>query len=142
MIDGLKLTVTGEELQTLLEQRIEDHLGRAKRWQHEQTRTPAQQTEDEPLLPEHMCENEADRHEWRAAVLEWIRDHIESSEVYRLGESDLAFGELLPEKPRWLEQEEYEKRTSVGFQLERLARKVGDLTSVVVTAPPSDISKR
>jgi hypothetical protein len=41
----------------------------------------------------------------------------------RLGEADLAFGELLPPKPGWLEQEEYEERTNVGFQLERLAKR-------------------
>jgi hypothetical protein len=32
------------------------------------------------------------------------------------------FGELLPEKPGWLEEEEYEERTGVGFHLERLTR--------------------
>jgi len=48
-----------------------------------------------------MCANEAQRHEWRAAVLGFIRDHIEPAEIYRLGEADLAFGELLPEKPGW-----------------------------------------
>jgi hypothetical protein len=70
---------------------------------------------------------EAERHEWRAAVLEFIRDRIESAEVYRLGETDLRFGELLPGKPGWLEQEEYEERTSVGFHLERLSKKVGEV---------------
>ena len=69
MIDGLKLTVTGDELRTLLDQRIEDHLRRAERWKREQARTAYQQTEDEPLLPDHICENEAERHEWRADVL-------------------------------------------------------------------------
>jgi hypothetical protein len=43
-----------------------------------------------------------------------------------LGAADLRFGELLPEKPGWLEQEEYEERTSVGFHLERLSKKVGE----------------
>jgi len=128
MIDGLKLTVTGEELRTLLDRRIEDHLRRAERWKREQARTPEQQTEDEPLLPDHMCENEAERHAWRAHVLGFMRDHIDSSEVYRLGEADLAFGELLPDRPEWLEQEEYEERTRVGFHLGRLARRVGELT--------------
>jgi hypothetical protein len=47
--------------------------------------------------------------------------------VYRLAEGDLAFGELLPAKPGWLEQEEWEGCTSVGFQLERLTKKVGDV---------------
>jgi hypothetical protein len=84
-------------------------------------------------MPERICENEAERHEWRVAVLEFIRDRIESAEVYRMGEADLRIGELLPEKPGWLEQEEYEERTSVGFHLERLsksrrgiAERVGD----------------
>jgi hypothetical protein len=53
---------------------------------------PRNKTEDEPLLPEHICENEAERYEWRAAVLEFIRDRIESAEIYRLGEADLRFG--------------------------------------------------
>jgi hypothetical protein len=126
-IDGLKVTILGHELRTLLEQRIHDHERRAERWKHEQARTPEQETEDEPLLPEHMCANEAERHDWRADVLRFIRDHIEVAEIYRLGEEDLVFGELLPAKPEWIEQQEYEERTSVGFQLERLTRSVGDL---------------
>jgi hypothetical protein len=127
MINGLPLTIPGEEVRQLLEQRIEGHRRRAEWWKREQARSPEEQTEDEPVLPEHICENEAERHEWRAAVLEFIRDRIESAEVYRLGEADLRFGELLPEKPGWLEQEEYEKRTSVGFHLERLSKKVGEV---------------
>ena len=127
MINGLQLTIPGEEVRRLLEQRLEDHRQRADWWKREQARTPREQFGDEPLLPEHICESEAERHEWRAAVLEFIRDRIESAEVYRLGEADLRFGELLPEKPGWLEQEEYEERTSVGFHLERLSTKVGEV---------------
>jgi hypothetical protein len=127
VINGLQLTIPGEEVRRLLEQRLEDHRQRADWWKREQARTPKEQTEDEPLLPEQICENEAERHEWRAAVLEFIRDRIESAEVYRLGEADLRFGELLPEKPGWLEQEEYEERTSVGFHLERLSKRVGEV---------------
>jgi hypothetical protein len=126
MVDGLRLTIEGAELRRLLDQRIDDHCRSAERWKREQARTPEDQTDDAPLLPEHLCENEAERHEWRAAVLEFIRDRIEPAEVYRLGEADLVFGELLPAKPGWLEQEEYEERTSVGFHLERLAKNVGE----------------
>jgi len=43
-----------------------------------------------------------------------------------LSEADLAFGELLPEKPGSIEQEEYEERTRVGFHLERLTRRAGE----------------
>jgi hypothetical protein len=129
MVDGLKLTIRGEEIRKLLEQRIDDHQRRARWWKREQARTPAEQTEEHPLLPDHMCENEAERQSWRAEVLGFIRDHIESAEVYRLGEADLEFAELLPEKPDWLEQDEYEERTRLGFQLERLTKKVGELAS-------------
>jgi len=82
MIDGLKLTITGEELRSLLERRIESHRRNADRWTREQERNPEQATDEEPVLPEHMCENEAERHEWRAEVLEFIRDHIDASETY------------------------------------------------------------
>lgn len=128
-IDGLKLRISGEEMRTLLEQRIRDHQRRAERWRYEERRTPEQQTEDEPLLPEQMCASEAERHEWRAGVLRFIRDHIDPAETYRLGEADLEFGELLPEKPGCVEQAEYEERTSVGFNLERLTKRVGELVS-------------
>ena len=127
MIDGLRLTISGEELRGLLDERIEDHERCVARWKREQARTPEEQTEDEPLLPEDMCEHEAERHEWRANVLGFIRDHIEAAEAYRLSEADLLFGELLPAKPWAIEQEEFEERTRVGFQLERLTRKVGEV---------------
>lgn len=123
MIDGLKLTMTGEEIRALLERRIERHNRSAERWKREQSRTPEEQTDEHPL-PEEMCENEEERHEWRADVLEFIREHIEPAETYRLGAADLEFGELLPEKPGWLEQDEYQERTSVGFHLGRLAKSV------------------
>lgn len=98
-IDGLKVTISGHELRTLLEQRIHDHERRAQRWKREQARTSEQQTEDEPLLPGHMCANEAERHDWRADVLGFIRDHIEAAEVYRLGEGDLVFASYCPRSP-------------------------------------------
>jgi hypothetical protein len=122
-IQGLMLTMTGVELQDLLKDRIRSHRDCARRWKREEARTSEEATEDEPLLPTHMCGNEAERHEWRADVLRFIHDHIESAETYRLGEADLAFGELLPAKPGWLEQDEYEERTAVGFQLERLVKR-------------------
>jgi hypothetical protein len=128
MIDGLKLTITGAKLRALLDRRIDSHQRSAERWKREQERTPDQETDDEPL-PNHICANEAERHEWRAEVLEFLSDHIDASETYRLGEGDLTFGELLPDKPEWLEQQEYEERTAVGFQLERLTKTAEELTS-------------
>jgi hypothetical protein len=49
-----------------------------------------------------------------------------------LAEADLVFGERLPKKPAWMEQDEYEERTSVGFQLERLAKRNAVGTAVCV----------
>jgi hypothetical protein len=123
-IEGLKLTFQGEELRTLLEERRQAHEAQAARWRHELTRGPEGQTEAEPLLPDQMCENEALEEEWQAEVLDFIRDHIEAEEVYRLGKSDLEFGDLLPEKPGWMKQAEYEERTALAFGLERIAKKL------------------
>jgi hypothetical protein len=133
MIDGLRLTIPGDELRRLLEERVHDHRRRAEWWKREQARTPDQQTEEEPLLPDQMCANEAERHEWRAEVLAFMRDHTDSAELYRLAGDDLAFAELLPEKPGWMEQEEYEERVNVGFQLERLTKSVGTFLPNAVT---------
>src|SRR5690242_1279546 len=112
MIDGLRLTIAGEELQQLLNERIDEHRRCAAHWKRELARAPDQQTEDHQLLPDHICENEAERHEWRIEVLEFIRDRIEPAEVYRLGEVDLGFAELLPAKPGWMEQAEWEDQTT------------------------------
>jgi hypothetical protein len=98
-VDGLKLTIPGDELRGLLQQRMDHHQRRAERWQHEQTHAP-EQVDDAPLLPAGSCTHQAARHTWRAEVLGFIRDHIDAAEVYRLSEDDLAFAELLPEM-RW-----------------------------------------
>ena len=125
MIEGLKLTIPGEDIRRLLKERAEEHRGRADRWTRERARTKEDETEDEPLLPDHMCVNEADEHEWRAEVLEFVAERIEPGEIYRLTPADLEWGELLPAKPGWMEQQEFEERTAVGFQLERIAKEMG-----------------
>ena len=125
MIAGLKLTITGEEVRALLHQRAQQHLMRAECWRRERNKSGDDQSEDVFLCSEEMCENEAERHEWRADVLEFIRDHVDPREAYQLGEADLIFGELLPEKPAWLEQQEGEERTSVGFNLGQLTKRLG-----------------
>jgi hypothetical protein len=124
MIEGLKLTISGKELRTLLGDSVRRHEERASHWADESLRSKDDETEDAPLRPQHICENEAERHTWRAAVLAFIRDHIDGGETYRLCAGDLEYGELLPEKPAWLEQDEYEERTRIGFNLERLAKSM------------------
>jgi hypothetical protein len=128
MIDGLKLTMTGEEIRAMLDERIRCHERGVERWKRELTRTAKEQTIEEPLLPDEMCANEAERHEWRIEVLGFLREHIEALEVYRVGAADLEFAELLAEKPGWLEQEEYEERTGVASNLDRLRRELRGAT--------------
>ena len=127
MIEGFKLTMTGEEICAALNERIHVHERRAARWRYEADRTPENETDEEPLLPEHMCENEEEVERWRVNVLTFIRDHIDASEVYRLDHRDLMFGELLPEMPGWMQQDEYERENALRFGVERLYRSMGRL---------------
>ena len=131
MIDGLKVTLTGEELRKLLEVRAAERRSAAAHWDRERERGPETQTGEDPLLPEHMCENEADRQEWHATVLTFLRDHIDPSEVYRLDISELETADLLPAKPGWLEQDEYEESTRIGFSLERIAKRVCSSSPII-----------
>ena len=127
MIDGLKLTFPGNELRKVLGERIAEHRRCAERWRREVSRT--KEDENAPLLPDYMCEHEEQKHLWRAEVLAFIRDHIQVQETYRVGASDLEFGEVFPPKPGSVEQEEYEQRTALAFRLEQLTRRVGELAS-------------
>ena len=108
MVDGLKLTMTGEELRARVEQRLAEHRARAARWKNEISRTADDATEEAPLLPRHICGNEAARSEWRAERLTFVLDHLDPAETYRLGEMDLEFAELLPEEPELHGPEDYE----------------------------------
>jgi hypothetical protein len=44
MIEEMRLTIPGEELRRLLQQRLDDHRRRADRWKHERARTEKDQT--------------------------------------------------------------------------------------------------
>ena len=120
MIDGLKLTFTGEELRRLLDKRIRQHDQLADRWTREAARTRTGTSHGATLLPSHICEHETDRHAWRSRVLAFIREHIEANETYRLDSTALAFEELLPAMPESLAQEEYEQRTAARPRLGRM----------------------
>jgi hypothetical protein len=113
----------GEEIRRLLDERVQAHEARAAHWR-ERIDVPVDDDDPKTWMPDHICENGAEEHEWRARVLMFVRDHIEADELYRLDEVDLEFGELLPEKPGWMEQAEYEERTAVASNLDRLRREL------------------
>jgi hypothetical protein len=125
MIEGLKLTMTGEEVRKRLAERIKHHQQLVAHYKKEAAREPDPKDDYDFVLPEHMCEFEQELHGWRAEALTYIREHIEGGEIYRLGPADLEFGELLPEKSGLVQQEEYEREQRVGFALERIAKEVG-----------------
>ena len=129
MIDGLKLTFSGEELRKVLQERIADHGRCAEKWRCELGRTKEDETEDAPLFPDHICEHAEQKHLWRVDVLAFIREHIEARETYRVGAGDLEFAELLPPRPGTVEQEDFEERTALPFRLEQLTKRVGELAS-------------
>ena len=125
MIEGLKLTMTGEQLRGRLRERIEHHRRLVEHYKAEATREPDPGEPYDFVMPEHQCEYEQELHEWRAETLEYIREHLEGGEVYRLGPEDLAFGEILPQRPGLIEQEDYERENSIGFSMERIAKEIG-----------------
>ena len=129
MIEGLKLTMTGEEVRTLIERRAAEHRANAAHWKNEAARTVDDQTRDTPLMPEHICENEATRCEWRADRLIFLRDHFDPSETYPLGEMDLEFAELLPESPDTLGPDDSE-------DLGRYARRISNSPEIVEILNP------
>jgi len=87
-------------------------------YEREAKRQPDPNDECGSTLSEDMCEFEQVQHAGRATVLEYIRDHIEGGEVYRLGAADVAFGETLPETPAVVEEEEYERKVAQQEEVE------------------------
>lgn len=75
MIEGLKLTMTGEQLIARVQERIQFHEASA---------------------------DGDERRRARVQTLTLIRDHLVLDEVYRLGEYDLRFADLLPDDD-WLD---------------------------------------
>lgn len=128
MIEGLKLTMTGEQLRKRLAERVKQHQRLVEHYKREATREPDPDAEFDCTLPEHMCEYEQELHQWRAETLAYMREHIEGGEIYRLGPADLEFGEILPEKPGSVEQEEFEQENSIRFSMKRIAKDIGGST--------------
>lgn len=95
MIEGLKLTMTGGELRERLGERIRWH--EERRDEFDRARTPSRDPDSAAgQLPDHIIEHMRDEHSARADVLALIHDHVVESEVYRLGEGDLVFAEMIP----------------------------------------------
>ena len=100
MINGLKLAMSGDEVISLLEARIEriravigikrDAIA---------GNGPPPRTDYICQVPAEVVEDEILQHEHRIRVLAIVRDHVLRGETYLIGKRDLEFGELLPDPP-------------------------------------------
>jgi hypothetical protein len=98
VIDGLKLTMTGTELRSNLAERVRWHQGEMDRMTG-QLKTHRAQSEGP--YADRLLEDEISRAHRRIEILTFIRDYIVADEVYRLGEFDLRFADLLPDDDGW-----------------------------------------
>ena|SRR5688572_13268377 len=136
MIDGLKVSLTGEELRQLMDERAASFRASAERWNGENRRSSDDETDDAPLLPEHICKNQAAHDEWRASVLTFLRERVDASEVYRLGLADLKYLEFLPAEPEWLGPEESEGSTDNAADLGPFAQRICSSPEIVLVTNP------
>jgi hypothetical protein len=98
MIDGLKLAMSGDEVISLLNERIERIRAVIG------TKRAAIAGNGPPPRADYVCqvpaevvEEEISQHQHRIRVLTIVRDHLLRGETYLIGKSDLEFGELLPD---------------------------------------------
>ena len=107
VVDGLKLTMTGVELRAMLVDAAKARVRLADHWKKEAARAhDDKKGGGKSRLPGRVCEKEAERQEWRADMLTFLNDHVDASATYWLGRDDLEFGDLLPEEPDWMEEDE------------------------------------
>lgn len=99
MIDGLKLTISGEEIRDLLAARIRTHEERAARLTEELTKSPVEERSRRERFRALVRTNRPEWHEWRATMLRFIREHVQPTEYYALDEGDVAFAELVADEP-------------------------------------------
>jgi hypothetical protein len=100
MIDGLKLAMSGDEVVSLLDARIEriraiigikrDAIA---------GNGPPPRMDYVCQVPAEVVEDEILQHEHRIRILTIIRDHVLREETYLIGRRDLRFAELLPDSP-------------------------------------------
>ena len=101
MIDGLKLTMTGEQLRSNLEGRIRWHQAEIRRVTTQLKKAESLEAGSEVVYRTRLLEGEIGRAERQIEALSFIRDYVVADEVYRLGEYDLRFADLLPDEEPW-----------------------------------------
>ena len=111
VIEGLRLDITGTELQARLDERIAIHRGREglliaqlDRLEHQPGVDETQDDDDSgPFLcrsdsPVRATHRRLERLQARLGMLVFLREHLHPGETYRLDTDDLAVIELIPER--------------------------------------------
>lgn len=93
MIEGLKVTITGQELKELCVKRSEFHIGRSKVYQEQLCNM--ENTEVEGMTysngdPKRSLKDKKDQHLSDAGELEFISKHLNLNEEYLLDITDLV----------------------------------------------------
>jgi hypothetical protein len=91
--------MTGVQLRSNLDGRIRWHQGEIRRIA-KQLKNPTRLAGDVPI-PDAVLQSEIARAERQIEILTFIREYVIADEVYRLGEFDLRFADLLPEDDLW-----------------------------------------
>jgi hypothetical protein len=112
MIEGLRLDITGAELQTRIDERIEYYRGRTSSLTGQLDRLAPEledtRDDDEPHFPYRQdsplrsTQRRIERLQARLLMLTFLREHLVRDEVYRVDTDDLTLIEILPERsPLW-----------------------------------------
>ena len=106
MIEGFRIEMTAAELSRLLDRRVQYHRDEAAECDRKRIRADSI-TSPDPADPEEQLaacwsgyrdhlERRAEHHCYQETVLAFLRDHLVTSEIYRLDLSDLQELELAP----------------------------------------------
>jgi hypothetical protein len=93
--------MTGVQLRTQIEERIRWHQGEVRRMTKRLKNPERHDSDTGRSVPEALLDAEIGRAERQIEVLTFIRDYIVPDEMYRLGEFDLRFADLLPDEEPW-----------------------------------------
>lgn len=89
MIEGLKVTVDGEELKKLCHEQAEHHGRRAEHYRSQLATLDSLTNENSSMRPGEAARNKITEHEASDAELRFIAAHVEDNETYRLNRDDL-----------------------------------------------------
>lgn len=111
MIEGLRLDISGHELQTRLDERIAAHRGREglliAQLNRLEQQPDVEDTQDDDESGPFLCRSDSpvrstqrrlERVQARIVMLVFLHDHLQRDETYRLDADDLALLELIPER--------------------------------------------